>query len=107
LDRVPVLEGVFIAPIEAMVAGNDLTNFLPGEIVFVAHARPIVQERNRILLPVPGQRKELVHHGVGEEDAIVGRVVIAMTYALYHSHNFEANVIEHDRTADRRSAPGK
>src|SRR5208283_5305514 len=100
-------EGIVVAPIESVIAGNDLSHFLAGDIVLVAHARTVVEERNRILLLVPPQRKELVHHGVGKEDAVVGGVVIAMAHPLYHSHNFEANVIQHDRAADSSSAAGK
>ena len=90
LDRVPVFEGVFVAPIEAMIAGDDLAHFLARQSVFVAHARPVVQERDRILLLFAGQGKELVHHGVGQEDAIVGRIVVAVPDALHHSDDFES-----------------
>ena len=48
-----------------------------------------------------------MHHGVGKEDAIVGGIVIAVTYALHHSHNLEANAIQQDRAADGGSAAGK
>ena len=44
---------------------------------------------------------------IGQEDAIVGRVVVAMAHALHHSDDLEANVVQHDGAADRRSAAGE
>ncbi len=89
LDRVPVLEGVLIVPVEAVIAGDDLAHFLAREVVLLAHPRAVVEERDRILLLGARQRKELVHDGVGQENAIIGGVVVAVTHALHHSNDVE------------------
>ena len=53
LDRVPILEGVFVVPVEAVVAGDDPAHFVARQRVLVAHPRLIVDERNRLVLIFP------------------------------------------------------
>ena len=107
LDRVPVFEGVVVAPVEAMVAGDDLADFLPRQQVLIANPGAIVQERNRIFFPIGFEREELVHHAVGQKDTVVGRVVVAVSDALHHADDLEADVIQQDRVAYGGAASGK
>ncbi len=108
LDRVPIFEGVFVVRIEAVIAGDDLAHFLAGQLMLVAHPWPVVDERNRFLLLLAFQREELVHHGVGQEDAIVGGVVVAVSDALDDSHHLESEFRSAESCCRRRSClPGK
>ena len=87
-----------------MIAGDDFADFLAGQVMLVTNPGPIVQEGNRILFLIAGEGEELVHHAVGQENAIVGRVVIAVTHALHHADNLEADVVQQDRVAHRSPA---
>ena len=59
-----------------------------------------------LLLPVLDQGKVLPHGGEGQENAIVGGVVVAVTDALHHADHLEANAVQQDGVADCRPPPG-
>ena len=104
LDGVPILEGVFVVPVETMVAADDLAYFFACQRMLLANPRPIINEGDRVFLTILGQGKVFPHGTEGHEDAVVGGVVVAVADSLDHADHFKANSVEQDGRANRLPA---
>ena len=94
LDRVPLVKGVLIVGIEAMIAADDLMNLVLRDHMLGCAAGLILDERDGVLVVFSFDREVGGHHWKRNIAAHIQPDVVAAAEVRHGPDDFEANAVQ-------------